>query len=157
MPPGMLNGNIIEVRNKIDQRNTDLNNDILVQSSNLTQNNTQFIITQAIQLEKDLRKEQILEAYLNTIYLGSGAYGVNAASQTYVRKNANDLTIAEAALIAGITQNPFNHSPIKVLKKEDVSEDDYIIDSNDEIYTTIFNEESIDRYHSVLGFMKLEV
>ncbi|MBK5251649.1 MAG: PBP1A family penicillin-binding protein [Peptostreptococcaceae bacterium] len=109
-----------------------------------------------VQLEKDLKKEQIFEAYLNTIYLGSGAYGVNAASQTYFSKNADDLTIPESALIAGITSSPTNHSPIKVLKKEDVNEDDYIIDSNDEIYTTVFNPDSIDRYHSVLGFMKLE-
>ncbi len=109
-----------------------------------------------VQLEKDLRKEQIFEAYLNTIYLGSGAYGVNAAAQTYFSKNADDLTIPESALIAGITQLPNNHSPIKILNKADVSEDDYIIDSNDEIYTTVFNEDSIARYHSVLGFMKLE-
>lgn len=109
-----------------------------------------------VQLENELRKEQIFEAYLNTIYLGSGAKGVQAAAQTYFSKNANDLTVPEAALIAGITQSPANHSPIKVLRKEDLTEDDYIIDESDELYTTIFNEDSLDRYHSVLGFMKLE-
>lgn len=108
-----------------------------------------------VQLEKELRKEQIFEAYLNTIYLGSGAKGVQAAAQTYFSKNADDLTVPEAALIAGVTQNPAYHSPIKVLRKEDVGEDDYVIDDNDELYSTVFNESSLNRYHSVLGFMKL--
>jgi len=110
----------------------------------------------AVQIENELRKEQIFEAYLNTIYLGSGAYGVNAAAQTYFSKNADDLTIPEAALIAGITQHPATHSPIKVVKKSNVDENDFVIDSNDELYTTVFNENSLDRYKSVLGFMKLE-
>lgn len=54
MPPGMLNGTLIEARERIAQKNTDLNNDILVQSSNLAQVNTQFTITSAIQIEKNL-------------------------------------------------------------------------------------------------------
>ena len=54
IPPGMLNGTLIEARNNIDQNNTNINNDILVQESNLAQNNTQFIITTAVQIEKNL-------------------------------------------------------------------------------------------------------
>ena len=54
MPPGMLNGTLIEARARIDQNNTNINNDILVQESNLAQNNTQFIITTATQIEKNL-------------------------------------------------------------------------------------------------------
>jgi len=54
LPPGQLNAKLRAVQSRIDQKNQDLNNDILVQSSNLAQNNTQFIITQAIQLEKNL-------------------------------------------------------------------------------------------------------
>lgn len=65
----------------------------------------------AIQLEKRLTKEQILEEYLNTINLGSGAYGVEAAAYTYFGKDVSKLTLAECALIAGITQNPSYYNP----------------------------------------------
>lgn len=54
MPPGMLNGTLLEARARIDQNNTNLNNDILVQSSDLAQKNTQFIISTAVQIEKNL-------------------------------------------------------------------------------------------------------
>ncbi|RKD26083.1 penicillin-binding protein 1A [Caminicella sporogenes DSM 14501] len=108
-----------------------------------------------IQLEKNLTKEQIFEAYMNTIYLGSGAKGVQAAAQTYFSKNASDLTLVEAALIAGITQNPARHSPIITKKKADVKEDDYILDDSDEQYTIVFNKKCIDRFKDVLYFMKV--
>jgi len=108
-----------------------------------------------IQLEKHLTKEQIFEAYMNTIYLGSGAKGVQAAAQVYFSKDAKDLDLVEAALIAGITQNPARHSPIKTVRKEDVDENDYILDDSNEIYTVIFNEDSLDRFHDVLYFMKV--
>ncbi|ADQ47292.1 penicillin-binding protein, 1A family [Caldicellulosiruptor kronotskyensis 2002] len=65
----------------------------------------------AIQLEKIWTKEQILEEYLNTINLGSGAYGVGAAAYTYFGKDVSQLTLAECALIAGITQNPSYYNP----------------------------------------------
>nr|WP_049778110.1 PBP1A family penicillin-binding protein [Caldicellulosiruptor owensensis] len=65
----------------------------------------------AIQLEKRWTKEQILEEYLNTINLGSGAYGVGAAAYTYFGKDVSQLTLAECALIAGITQNPSYYNP----------------------------------------------
>jgi len=60
----------------------------------------------ALQIEKALTKDQILEGYLNRIYLGQGAYGVQEAAQTYFSKDVEELTIAEAAVIAGITKNP---------------------------------------------------
>lgn len=66
----------------------------------------------ALMLETKLTKEQILELYLNTIYLGEGAYGVQAASKIYFDKDASELTLAEAALIAGITQYPSKYDPL---------------------------------------------
>ena len=81
-----------------------------------------------IMLDKQLSKEQILEAYLNTIYLGSSAYGVQAASQVYFSKDAKDLTIAESALIAGITRYPSRNAPIITLEKADVKEHHVILD-----------------------------
>lgn len=66
----------------------------------------------SVQLEKSFSKEHILFLYLNQIYLGQGAYGVEAASQTYFRKPAKDLTLAEAALLAGLPQAPARYSPV---------------------------------------------
>src|SRR5690606_16270786 len=56
----------------------------------------------AIQIERKYTKDEILESYLNEIYFGHGAYGVEAASQLFFGKSAKDLTLAEAALLAGI-------------------------------------------------------
>ena len=65
----------------------------------------------AIELEKQYSKDEILMMYLNTIYYGSGAYGIQAASQTYFGKNAKDLSLAESALLAGIPQSPSKLDP----------------------------------------------
>ena len=66
----------------------------------------------ALQLEKKMSKEQILEDYLNTINLGAGAYGVQAAAHRYFNKDVSKLTLSEATVIAGITQNPTQYNPI---------------------------------------------
>lgn len=66
----------------------------------------------ALQLEKDLSKEQILERYLNLVYLGAGAYGVADAAWIYFGKQVNELTLAESALIAGMAPAPSNYSPL---------------------------------------------
>ncbi|WBP89312.1 transglycosylase domain-containing protein [Kitasatospora cathayae] len=65
----------------------------------------------AIRLEEELPKEQILTNYLNITYYGNGAYGVEAASQRYFSKSNKDLTIAEAATLAGLVQNPTQYDP----------------------------------------------
>lgn len=69
-------------------------------------------IFRALQMEKDLGdKERILEMYLNLIYLGQGAYGVNTGATTYFGKNLNELDLAECAILAGITKNPSRFDP----------------------------------------------
>ena len=65
----------------------------------------------AIQIEKRYTKEEIFTFYCNQMYFGHGAYGVEAASQLYFRKPAKDLTLEEAALIAGILQGNVRQSP----------------------------------------------
>lgn len=65
----------------------------------------------AIEVEKRHSKREILEMYLNTIYLGEGAYGAEAASRTYFARSANKLTLAQAALIAGLAQSPSRLDP----------------------------------------------
>ncbi|MCD7882559.1 MAG: transglycosylase domain-containing protein [Lachnospiraceae bacterium] len=66
----------------------------------------------AVQLEKQLTKEEILEDYLNTINFGSGCYGVEAAAQRYFGKDVSDLTLSESAVLAAIPQNPSGYNPI---------------------------------------------
>ncbi|MEU4688971.1 transglycosylase domain-containing protein [Actinoplanes sp. NPDC023714] len=65
----------------------------------------------AIQVEKELTKQQILERYLNMAPFGNGAYGINAAAQVYFGKKPADLTVAEAALLAGMVKAPTAFDP----------------------------------------------
>jgi membrane peptidoglycan carboxypeptidase len=70
-------------------------------------------IRAAIDLEKKMTKDQILEGYLNIAYFGNGAYGVEAASQRYFSIHASQLSIEQSALLAGIVQAPFTYDPIR--------------------------------------------
>jgi penicillin-binding protein 1A len=65
----------------------------------------------ALKMEQILGKEQILELYLNQIYFGHGAYGVQAAAQTYFGKDVGQVTLAEAAYLAGLPKGPSDYSP----------------------------------------------
>ncbi len=65
----------------------------------------------ACKLERVLTKRQILELYLNQVYFGHGAYGVEAAALTYFGKHVRDLTLAECATLAGLPKSPGNYSP----------------------------------------------
>jgi penicillin-binding protein 1A len=67
----------------------------------------------AFQIEKNFTKEEIFALYCNQIYFGHGNYGVEAASQFFFSKSARDLTLAEAALIAGVGQSPGRLSPVE--------------------------------------------
>ncbi|WP_330348785.1 transglycosylase domain-containing protein [Streptomyces sp. NBC_00582] len=66
----------------------------------------------AIQVEEELGKKKILENYLNITFFGEQAYGVEAASQRYFSKHAKDLTLPQAALLAGIVQSPSRYDPV---------------------------------------------
>lgn len=70
-----------------------------------------------IRIEMNYSKQEILEGYLNTIYYGHGAYGVQAASLYYFGKNAKDLTLGEATMLAGIPKGPNIFSPFYSLEK----------------------------------------
>ena len=71
----------------------------------------------AYRLDKMLSKEDILSIYLNEIYLGEGAYGVEAAARTYFGKKSHQLGLAEIALLAGLPQSPSRYSPIAHFEK----------------------------------------
>src|SRR2546430_8436802 len=66
----------------------------------------------AWQLEQRWSKDRILTAYLNTIYFGNGAYGIQRAAQTYFNTSASRLTLPEAALLAGIPADPSRFDPV---------------------------------------------
>ena len=66
-----------------------------------------------IRIEMNYSKNDILEGYLNTIYYGHGVYGVQAASHYYFGKNANELAVQEAAMLAGIPKGPSYYSPFR--------------------------------------------
>lgn len=71
----------------------------------------------AFWLEHKFSKEQILTLYLNRVYLGSGTYGIEAASQKYFQKSSRDLNMLEAAVIAGMLKAPSRYNPIASQKR----------------------------------------
>ncbi len=70
----------------------------------------------ALRVEQIYSKKEILQLYLNNVYYGSGAYGVQAASETYFGKSAEKLTLSEASLLAGLPQRPSRFTPFDHLK-----------------------------------------
>ena len=66
----------------------------------------------AVKLERDYTKDEIVNMYLNSIFFGSGAYGVKAASETFFAKEPKDLTIEEAALLVGMVNKPTRYNPV---------------------------------------------
>jgi penicillin-binding protein 1A len=67
----------------------------------------------AQRLERQMTKEEILERYLNTVYFGNHAYGVQAAAETYFGVGVKDLDVAQAAMLAGIIRNPITYNPVR--------------------------------------------
>jgi penicillin-binding protein 1A len=67
----------------------------------------------ASRLEKMMSKEEILDRYVNTVYFGNHAYGIQAAAETYFGVNARDLNPGQAALLAGLIRNPVSYNPIR--------------------------------------------
>ncbi|MCR5033203.1 MAG: transglycosylase domain-containing protein [Lachnospiraceae bacterium] len=115
----------------------------------------------ALELEKVMSKEKILENYLNTINLGQNTLGVQAASLRYFNKPASNLTISEAAVIAAITQNPSRYNPIShpdknatrrdkvlrdMLEQGYITQEEWTVASADDVYSRIqtVNDETGD-------------
>ena len=71
----------------------------------------------AIQLERHYTKDKILEMYLNTIFFGAGAYGIEKAAQTYFNVHASELTVPQAALLAGLVKAPEIYNPFNDIEK----------------------------------------
>ena len=107
----------------------------------------------SLRVEDALTKDEILEAYLNRINLGQGAYGIEAAAQTYFSKSAVDLNIAEAALLASIPKSPTNYSPFKSVPPEYLEDDFRVIGTREidgkDLYM-VLNEDAFKRQKTVL-------
>ena len=106
----------------------------------------------ALEIEKQMSKEEILEAYMNTVNLGQSCLGVQSASKRYFGKNVSDLTLSECAVIAGITQNPTRYDPVvnptdnadrreivlnNMLKQKYISQEEYDEAQADPVYDRI--------------------
>ncbi|MDD4237893.1 MAG: PBP1A family penicillin-binding protein [Desulfotomaculaceae bacterium] len=80
----------------------------------------------AFQVERRYTKDEILEMYLNNIYLGEGAYGIQAASQTFFGKDVGELNLEEGALLAGLNQAPSAYDPFKIYTLKDQEKEQQI-------------------------------
>jgi membrane peptidoglycan carboxypeptidase len=86
-------------------------------------------IRYATTLENKLSKQDILDRYLNISYFGDGAYGISAASRTYFSKAPSQLTLAEAALLAGLVQSPDTDNPVSGDRDAALDRRSYVLDS----------------------------
>ncbi|MBR7147191.1 MAG: transglycosylase domain-containing protein, partial [Firmicutes bacterium] len=108
----------------------------------------------AIELEKEMTKEQILEAYLNTINLGYGAHGVQAAAQAYFSKDVSELTLPECAALATIPKSPTKFALLKGDANENIEDPDALdIVSRTDTWTIWYNDTFKERQELVLYFM----
>ena len=96
----------------------------------------------AIQLERMYTKEEILENYLNIVYLGPGTYGVEAASQLYFGKSVSDLDLAECAMLAGLIQAPGRYSPLEAKNQEAAKNRQAVVLNNMVKYGSISPQEA---------------
>ncbi|HLG23068.1 MAG TPA: PBP1A family penicillin-binding protein, partial [Candidatus Manganitrophaceae bacterium] len=107
----------------------------------------------ARKMEKILGKDEILEIYLNQIYFGHGAYGVQVASRTYFGKDVSDLTLAEAAFLAGLPKAPNDYSPYRYPQKAKLRQGVVLRRMVDEQFIT--EERYRQAYEQDLLFQKL--
>nr|WP_238528306.1 penicillin-binding protein 1A [Acetonema longum] len=97
-------------------------NALLTQDQTLKRKLQEAIL--ALQIERHYTKSEIMEMYLNQIYFGAGAYGVQAAAQVYFGKNVENLSVAESAMLAGIPKSPNYYSPFnnpKIAKERQIT------------------------------------
>lgn len=104
-------------------------------------------------IERKLSKKEIVEAYLNTIYLGFGNYGVEAASESYFGKKPKDLSLVQCASLAALPQAPDSYALVQMLGTGETPDDnDTIIKKRPNKY--VANDESKNRRETCLALMK---
>ncbi|MDO4594214.1 MAG: transglycosylase domain-containing protein [Tissierellia bacterium] len=109
----------------------------------------------ALEIEQNLSKDEILEAYLNRVFLGQNSFGVQAASQTYFSKDVSELTLAESAAMAGIVKSPTSYALFNTMKKSEVTDQKVLgeFTISGEKYAAVYNGEPFDREVYVLSKM----
>src|SRR6056297_166921 len=112
----------------------------------------------AIELERALSKDQILEYYLKTIPLGQSSFGIQAASDTYFSKEAIDLNIAESALLAGVPKADTRYAPytrVNVADATNIPTEDIVgyVNISGTRYACVYNQDAVDRQEIVLARM----
>ena len=108
----------------------------------------------AIKIEKSLEKREILELYLNKVYFGHGAYGVEMASKIYFGKSIKDITLGEAAMIAGLVKAPSSYSPYNDLSKAKERQQTVLARMEEEGYIKHAERERAQRQPIYLSSMK---
>lgn len=103
-----------------------IKNAVLSSEKTITRKAKELIL--AYRLEQKFSKDEILQMYLNEIPYGSNAYGIEAASQKYFGKSVKDITLAEAAVLAALTQSPSRYSPYGPNKDILLGRKDYVLD-----------------------------
>ncbi len=106
-----------------------------------------------MQLESHLSKEQILEAYLNTIFLGYNSNGVQAASQAYYSKDVGNLTLFECVSLAALPKAPDSYALVKRMESDQIEPDNENIIFKGDTFTYVLNDASKDRRELILKFM----
>ena len=106
-----------------------------------------------IQLEKNLSKKQIIEAYLNTIYLGFNSNGVEAASQAYFSKSVKDLSLAQCVALASLPQSPSQYALVQILDNDEVSTKNKNILKRSSLGTYVINDTGKSRRETCLKLM----
>ena len=108
----------------------------------------------AFKIEKSLSKQEILELYLNKVYFGHGAYGVEMAARTYFGKSARQITLAEASMIAGLVKAPATYSPFNNLARAKERQNIVLSRMYDEGYITKQERESAYNHPLYLASLK---
>lgn len=111
-------------------------------------------IFRALELEKAYDKKEIMTYYLNVVYFGQSCYGVEAAAQTYFGKSAKDLSLAECASIAGITNNPSRYNPFISRANNKERQETILWEMYDQGYIT--HDEYVDAVNEELVFVRSE-
>ena len=110
----------------------------------------------ALKMNEALNKDEILEIYLNRIFLGQNSYGIQSASQTYFSKDVSELTVAEAAALASLPQAPSEYALYNTLPAESVEDQNLVIEEveiNEEKYLAVYNSAYEQRQQYILDKM----
>ncbi|MGP1569884.1 MAG: transglycosylase domain-containing protein [Eubacteriales bacterium] len=111
----------------------------------------------AFLLEKHLEKDEILEAYLNTIYFGCDSFGIQAACRTYFDKDVSELDLVECAALASLPKAPNTYAWIKRIPPDDITDtnnENIILKTTDFYY--VFNDTATPRLQTCLSLMKAQ-